>query len=684
MTTFIQFQMRRDTTANWTSANPILGQGELGLDTTLNRFKIGDGTTVYNSLGYAPNTVFAGTGAPAGGLGVNGDIYFDTTSGATKLYGPKAAGSWGSGVTLTGATGAPGTPGTTGATGPGVVVGGAAHQALTKIDATNFNTQWETINPAFVGSPPVGRLINTTAPLTGGGDLSADRTHALSMSGTGNALGVSGAIFHPKDIDGTVYISAGNPQGWSGSDIGAWVNAAFAYLVANYATGVNGGTIKIGSGSFNQSTPIDIGQLGFSIILEGNGDGNGSTILNYTPTTGIALGIGGASGNDGGVQVRNLTLTGSSAANATTAIRWGASTVGTAGASAWNVSIRRFGIGMDWRTGSVTYAVNLFNCKVQQCTTGIKPAGEANNMFGGLLANNATGMDASNSGTDFEGFGVAFDDNTTWAINAASTTFRGTLTSCRFENAGAGTSNYITMSNGSLCVIGGSFQDDVNTGSATGFVQCTGGNFYLAGTWIASVGRTYVNPFVMGTAMTNVQISGVLAPGSSGIAAKQLTVNGGNLSGNATGTATASFSTVATQVLPVFVPAPGEVQPNSTYKFEIHAQVINTATATNLVAQVLVGGVAVGAAASTALGTVAHATPGQVYLITGFITFPSTTTAESLVVIVPAGGSTVNAHGGTTTAAIAVAANAALQVNLSTSGATSTVIVRHSYVTKVY
>lgn len=141
MTTFIQFQMRRDTTANWTSANPVLGQGELGLDTTLNRFKIGDGATAYNTLGYAPNTVFAGTGVPSAGLGVNGDIYFDKTVGAVQFYGPKAAGSWGSGVTLTGATGA---PGSTGPTGPGVPVSpaGTTGQGLFKNSATALDDSW--------------------------------------------------------------------------------------------------------------------------------------------------------------------------------------------------------------------------------------------------------------------------------------------------------------------------------------------------------------------------------------------------------------------------------------------------------------------------------------------------------------------------------------------------------------
>lgn len=50
---YTQFQHRRDTAANWSSNNPTLAAGELGLDTTSKRFKIGDGSTAWNSLVYA-------------------------------------------------------------------------------------------------------------------------------------------------------------------------------------------------------------------------------------------------------------------------------------------------------------------------------------------------------------------------------------------------------------------------------------------------------------------------------------------------------------------------------------------------------------------------------------------------------------------------------------------------------
>ena len=49
-------QIRRDTAANWTSANPTLAQGELGLETDTSKIKAGDGSTAWTSLGYLINT----------------------------------------------------------------------------------------------------------------------------------------------------------------------------------------------------------------------------------------------------------------------------------------------------------------------------------------------------------------------------------------------------------------------------------------------------------------------------------------------------------------------------------------------------------------------------------------------------------------------------------------------------
>ena len=43
---------RRDTTANWEYVNPVLANGEVGYDTTIRNFKVGDGVTVWSGLPY--------------------------------------------------------------------------------------------------------------------------------------------------------------------------------------------------------------------------------------------------------------------------------------------------------------------------------------------------------------------------------------------------------------------------------------------------------------------------------------------------------------------------------------------------------------------------------------------------------------------------------------------------------
>jgi hypothetical protein len=49
----IRIQLRGDTSTNWTSANPILAERELALETNTGLYKIGDGVTSWNSLPYS-------------------------------------------------------------------------------------------------------------------------------------------------------------------------------------------------------------------------------------------------------------------------------------------------------------------------------------------------------------------------------------------------------------------------------------------------------------------------------------------------------------------------------------------------------------------------------------------------------------------------------------------------------
>lgn len=48
-----QIQLRRDTASNWTSFNPLLVEGELGIETDTKKYKLGDGVSLWADLGYA-------------------------------------------------------------------------------------------------------------------------------------------------------------------------------------------------------------------------------------------------------------------------------------------------------------------------------------------------------------------------------------------------------------------------------------------------------------------------------------------------------------------------------------------------------------------------------------------------------------------------------------------------------
>lgn len=56
-------------------------------------------------------------------------------------------------------TGAKGDPGAPGAPGAGIIAGGTANQALTKIDSADYNAQWQTIDKTFIG---LGNVDNTS------------------------------------------------------------------------------------------------------------------------------------------------------------------------------------------------------------------------------------------------------------------------------------------------------------------------------------------------------------------------------------------------------------------------------------------------------------------------------------------------------------------------------------------
>jgi hypothetical protein len=185
-----KIQLRRGTAAQWTAANPILGQGELAMEIDTLKFKIGDGTTTWTSLSYftqgvagptgpagaAGATWYQGATIPSSGLGVNGDFYFRTVT--CDIYN-KSSGTWSIIANTIGATGPQGIQGASGSI-PTAAAGGSAdaitvtyNPPITLADQQNIRfvaayanaTTTPTINPNGLGAEVItkqgGQALST-------------------------------------------------------------------------------------------------------------------------------------------------------------------------------------------------------------------------------------------------------------------------------------------------------------------------------------------------------------------------------------------------------------------------------------------------------------------------------------------------------------------------------------------
>lgn len=125
------------------------------------------------ATGFTGNMVRSGSGAPSSSLGVDGDFYIDYA--ASRLYGPRVSGSWGSGVALIGASG---TAATISTATPTTITGAAGTSASVTNTGTTSNAIYQFTIPRGDTGPSNSLSIGTVTSVITGGSATA------SISGT--------------------------------------------------------------------------------------------------------------------------------------------------------------------------------------------------------------------------------------------------------------------------------------------------------------------------------------------------------------------------------------------------------------------------------------------------------------------------------------------------------------------
>lgn len=251
MTTTIQdrFRLRRGTAANLATVNEVLLDSEIGLESDTGKFKIGDGTTAWNSLGYygADKATIAGAETFAVGAGTAQAITATFTPAITELVDGEqfkvrallANTAAAPTLKVNGLTAHPITKNG----GAALVAGdvkGAGHELLLRY--VSAGPRFELLNPAVAGGG--GTWGGITGTLSAQADLKAALDGKADVSGivlSGRvatysslpATGLSAGNAYLVDADGLIYV-------WSGS--------AFPVSGAGMYVGNVAGPVPIASG----------------------------------------------------------------------------------------------------------------------------------------------------------------------------------------------------------------------------------------------------------------------------------------------------------------------------------------------------------------------------------------------------------------------------------------------------
>jgi hypothetical protein len=257
-----RIQLRRDTAADWTSTNPTLAQGELGVETDTGKVKIGDGATAWTSLAYFGGAVasvnghtgtvsltFADVGAMQSGTGLlKASNLSDVSNVATARSSLGLGGAATLNVGTSGSTVAAGNDSRFGQI-AGVTVSGTAANGQVPIASSSSAAAWGTLAASANTVPPAkwaptvnvtisspGATIDGLTPTNGDRVLLAFQT-TQTQNGLYTYNGSSSAMTRTSDsLNGALVEVTNGSNSQSG---GSQANSQWQQTTANPVIGTS-------------------------------------------------------------------------------------------------------------------------------------------------------------------------------------------------------------------------------------------------------------------------------------------------------------------------------------------------------------------------------------------------------------------------------------------------------------
>lgn len=258
-----RIQVKRGTAASWVSNNPVLYSGEIGYETDTRKFKVGDGTTAWNSLSY--------THVPLSLSSINdlADVTISSVAGGDFLRYDSSASAWindavnlstdtvgnyveslvaGTGVTLAGNSGEAATP--TVSIGQSVATSASVTFAHVSADVTGDLT----------GNADTATTLETARTISLGGDLSGSAsfdgssnvTITASVEPNSVALGTDTTGNYVNDVVAGTGVTVSHTPGEGssasiaiGQDVATSASVTFAQVTISGDLTVNGTTTTL-------------------------------------------------------------------------------------------------------------------------------------------------------------------------------------------------------------------------------------------------------------------------------------------------------------------------------------------------------------------------------------------------------------------------------------------------------